>query len=432
MRASLIALALGSFVSAQGISASDAYRVRTMMQSAYESVKRYYYDPAYHGLDWEARHREYQEKIKSAASLNQGVTLIAAFLDGLKDSHTYFTPPSRPYQIDYGYRIAMVGGHAFITRVRPETDAVSKVKPGDQVLGINGFQVTRESLASMQYSFNVLAPQQSVRLTLRDPAGQQREVTVTPKVKTGRQLRDLTGADGGVDFADLVRDEEASDHLLRQRYVEIGDVMIWKMPVFNLSNAEVDRMFGIARKHAALILDMRGNPGGLVDTLRRMVSNVLDRDIVIADRVSRQGKTRVTTRTRGAGNVFTGKLIVLLDSESGSAAEVFSRVVQLEERGRVLGDRSSGAVMEARQYPFAQGDETIVIYGVTVTSADLIMKDGKSLERQGVIPDDVVLPSAADLAEGRDPALSRAAALLGWSLDPVAAGKLFPYEWRKF
>ena len=426
-----ITFAAGVVLSAQGMSSTDSYRVKAMLQNAYETVKRQYYDPKFHGLDWDARYREYQKKVEGARSLNEGVTLIAAFLEGLKDSHTFFQPPARPYQIDYGYRIAMVGPDAYVIRVRPETDAETKVKPGDRVLGVNGNAITRESLASMEYYFNVLSPQQNVRLTLRDPAGQQRDVTIAAKVKPGRQVRDFTGADGGMDIADIIRDEEASDHLLRHRYIEEGDVMIWKMPVFNLENAEVDRIFGLARKKAALIIDMRGNPGGLVDTLRRMVSNAFDRDVQVANRLSRRGKEQISSRTRGT-SAFTGKLIVLVDSESGSAAEVFARVLQLEERGRVLGDRSAGAVMESRQYPAGIESGTVVIWGVSVTSADLIMKDGKSIEHVGVTPDETILPAAADLAAGRDPVLARAAALVGLNLDPVAAGKLFPYEWRKF
>ena len=433
-RAAIVAVllfGLAALPAAQGMSSTDSYRVKAMLQNAYETVKRQYYDPKFHGLDWDARYREYQKKVEGARSLNEGVTLIAAFLEGLKDSHTFFQPPARPYQIDYGYRIAMVGPDAYVIRVRPETDAETKVKPGDRVLGVNGNAITRESLASMEYYFNVLSPQQNVRLTLRDPAGQQRDVTVAAKVKPGRQVRDFTGADGGMDIADIIRDEEASDHLLRHRYIEEGDVMIWKMPVFNLENAEVDRIFGLARKKAALIIDMRGNPGGLVDTLRRMVSNAFDRDIQVANRLSRRGKEQISSRTRGT-SAFTGKLIVLVDSESGSAAEVFARVLQLEERGRVLGDRSAGAVMESRQYPAGIESGTVVIWGVSVTSADLIMKDGKSIEHVGVTPDESILPTAADLAAGRDPVLARAAALVGLNLDPVAAGKLFPYEWRKF
>jgi len=106
-------------------------------------------------------------------------------------------------------------------------------------------------------------------------------------------------------------------------------------------------------------------------------------------------------------------------------------VVQLHARGTVIGDRSSGRVMEARHYDHKLGAETIVPYGVSVTESDLIMGDGKSLEHVGVTPDELDLPTAADMAGGRDPVLAHAADLLGVKLSPEDAGRFFPLEWPR-
>jgi len=123
--------------------------------------------------------------------------------------------------------------------------------------------------------------------------------------------------------------------------------------------------------------------------------------------------------------------VLLVDSQSGSAAEVLARIVQLEKRGVVIGDRSAGGVMVSRFHSHLMGDNTAVFYGASVAEYDLVTSDGKSLEKVGVTPDEALLVTAADLAAQRDPVLARAAEIAGVKLSPEKAGAMFPIIWEK-
>jgi carboxyl-terminal processing protease len=122
---------------------------------------------------------------------------------------------------------------------------------------------------------------------------------------------------------------------------------------------------------------------------------------------------------------FPGKLVVLVDSRSASAAEVFAHVIKMRERGTIVGDRTWGAVMRSIVHSHQIGLDRVVFYGVSVSDAALVMADGARLEGAGVAPHEMVLPAAADLAAGRDPALARALALVGLELSSEEAGRLY-------
>ena len=87
--------------------------------------------------------------------------------------------------------------------------------------------------------------------------------------------------------------------------------------------------------------------------------------------------------------------------------------------------------MESKFFSHKSGVDVVAFWGLSVTDADLIMNDGKSLEKTGVTADETLLPAPADLAAKRDPVLARAAELLGVKLDAQKAGSFFPIEWRK-
>lgn len=417
---------------AQSVSSADRDRGRSMLKTVKEDIKRHYYDSAYSGVDLDARFKAADEKMQQATSLGQVFGIIAQAMVDLNDSHTFFMPPSRITRTEYGWQMQMVGDACYVSAVKPGSDAEAKgLKVGDAIISLDGFGATRDNLWKLQYLYYTLNPKPGVRVVVQSPGGQERQLDLLAKVHQVKQMVDLTLRDGGNDFSNLLREAASESRLNRHRFYEVGDeLLIWKMPAFDLPEQKVDEVMDKVAKRKALILDLRGNGGGAVVTLRRLAGHFFDRDVKIADLKGRKEMKPLIAKTRG-GKIYNGKLVVLVDSRSGSASELFARIVQLEKRGTVIGDRTAGAVMMSRHYGHTLGVDVVSFYGSSITEADLIMSDGKSLERVGVTPDELLLPPAADMAALRDPALSRAAEVVGVKLAPDKAGTLFPIEWRK-
>ncbi len=403
---------------------SDRRLAESMLRDADADVRKHYYDSTFHGMDWPARVQEARKNIASARSMDDAVSEIAALLDSLHDSHTSLLLPPRTQIHDYGFQMEMVGDRCYVVRVRAGGDAEKKgLKPGDEVQAVNGYPVSGKDFRRLVYIVDVLRPQPELRLTLADGGGGQRQLEVMTRFQASTVYRYFLHQ--GINA--LVRDADARSQILRHRYFEKGDdLLVVKIPEFVFSTSEVDALIGKMRAHRGVVLDLRGNPGGYVNTLDRFLGGLFQNDLKILDRVSREG-TKSMSATGRHHDAFTGRFAVLIDSESASASEVLARVVQLERRGFIVGDRSSGTVMEARRYPHEVASDSAVSYAISVTEADLVMTDGKSLEHVGVEPDIVILPSGQDLANNRDPALAKAAGLAGAKLSPEEAGRILPY-----
>jgi C-terminal processing protease CtpA/Prc len=422
----LLSWSSDAFAQDEKLTNFERERARQMLQVIRGDIKKNYYSATFNGLDLDLRFKQAEDKINSAKTMNFALADIAGAVGALNDSHTFFMPPPRPYVHDYGLRIQAIGdSDCFVTAVRPGSDAEKKgIRAGDQVLAVNGYTALRDDMWKIRYVFNILRPQPALRLVLRSPEG------TTQNIETMAFLRNTKRLESFSDFGGLEREAEAEEDLHRPRHVEYGkDAIIWKLPDFRYLTDAADEMLDDIRSHNALVLDLRGNPGGSVDFLSHFLGGMFDHELKIADRIGRKPLKPQMTRSRG-GKTFSGKLIVLVDSDSGSASELFARVVQLEKRGIVVGDRSSGSVMESRIFPERSGMDIVTFYGISITEADLVMTDGKTLEHSGVIPDERLLPTPVDLAANRDPVLAHAAELAGIKMTPEDAGKLFPVLWR--
>lgn len=434
--ATILMLPLSGSLAAQsdGVRDFDRKRAHIILRNIQRELEKHHYDPNFHGIDLEERFRQAEAQLEQAQSLGQLFGFVAAAVLDLNDSHTWFLPPPRTVRVEYGWRVQAFGDACLVTAVKPGSDAEAKgLRPGDRILAVNGYALTREDLRLFQYRYYILQPETSLRLLVQDAGGRQREIGVAGEVETQKRQLDLADPDG-IDFWELVRAAQNAslEHVTSSLDCSECErrILFWRMPSFMGDEQVIQRLFHKVRKHDALILDLRGNAGGRADLLSRFLGYLFDHDVEVARLEGRKPQKPLMAESRG-DQVFGGELVVLVDSESASAAELTARIVQLAGRGTVLGDRTAGAVLLSRTYSLTLGRERRVVpYAIQVSKADVVMPDGNRLEGTGVLPDEIVLPTAEDLAAGRDPVLARAAEKLGMSLDPAQAGELTRYEWE--
>jgi carboxyl-terminal processing protease len=428
-RSLMLACALGACCAA-ALPAQQPERIdpelgRIMLGTIRRNLRSHYYDTAFHHVNIDSVFKSAEARLSSAQTNTQIFAIIATAVFTLDDSHTSFWPPERTAEVRYGWQLGMVGDSCYITAVAAGSDAEHQgVHVGDRVLAVDRYAVNRANYWKMTYVLGRLDPRAAVTLILEPPGGETREVRVASKVIPHKPLVNLTGSDGGLDIFDLIRQSENWDYRHRDEFVTVDSILIWRLPTFIVDDDRIDAGIARARRHRALILDLRGDLGGYESALTRLLGGLFTKHVRIGTVHRRSGADSLMAETHGSP--FLGPLLLLVDSRSASASELVAGTVQQEKRGAVLGDRSMGAVMESRCYGLRAGSVVALLYGLCATSADFILKDGTQLEKRGVIPDEVVLPSGADLAAGRDPVLARALERLGHHTDATEAGRLMP------
>jgi carboxyl-terminal processing protease len=399
-------------------------QAKDILKAVKGAIKEDYFDSTFRGMDIDARFQSAEEKIDSASSIGQAFGIIAQAVIELNDSHTRFYPPSRAATVEYGWRMQMIGDKCFVTAIKPKSDAEAKgLKVGDQIIQIGGFKPTRKEMWKINYYYNAISPRTNLNLKVISPGeSAPRDMIVESKVTTTKARLSLE---------DLIREIDLdTSGGVTHRFAKVGGTTVWKMPSFVIDPIQVDQIMQARLKGSSnLIIDLRNNGGGYVVALERLAGYFVEKDTEIATLKGRKPMKPLMAKTVGK-DVYKGKVIVLVDANSGSASEIFSRFLQLERRAVVIGDRSAGAVMQSRSLPMRLGADSIIPYGMSITNADVIMTDGTSLEHIGVTPHIELVPDGSDLFAGRDPILSAAFKLLDQSVPPQESGSMFPRTWE--
>ena len=388
---------------------NERYRMKAIAKTVSDEIAKNYYDPNLKGLDWKGLLEQAKQKIDNAKSVSEMLTAIYVMVDKLKDSHTKFLPPSTNVRLKYGFEAKAIGDDVRIYKINPKLPAEQAgLKIGDKIVQMNGHAAERFSFDDMLLYYRVLHPLPAWELEVQSGSEQPRKVHLTAKREDKPIVLDI---DRLSDFWDIILEEQSENEEERTYHTAnldggIGYVQVREFPY---DERFLDGLVERVRDSKAMIIDLRGCPGGLVDTLKGFAGHFESTPILLNKAIERKKSEDINTKPKKP--IFTGPLFVLVDSRTGSAGEIFARHFQQTGKAVVVGDPSFGRVMTSRYFSEEYGAERIVYYGIQMSVGRVVLANGEELEGKGVTPDVLCNPTGDDMREKRDVCRDKAIAL---------------------
>jgi carboxyl-terminal processing protease len=393
--------------------------------AAWRIVHDTYYDPTFNGLDWEGVKRELRPRAEAAKTPDEARAVIREMIARLRDSHFVLIAngggsdrPARDASGDPGIDVRYKQGDALIVSVSQDGSArAAGVRPGWTIRAIDG-EPLGPALDKVNAAGPKLAPLEAWRIItdrLRGPIGSEARLSLVDGDGRPRELRISRRAEPGEPvklgtFPTLhVRTAERT--LRAPSGAEVGYLhfSVWLTPV----DAFVARAVDTHRGAAGIVIDLRGNPGGLAAMLMGVAGQFVNERVSLGEMRTREGTLKFFTNPRTvapdgrAVTPFSGRVAILVDELTGSASECFAGGMQSIGRARVFGEPTMGQALPALFDKLPSGDVLVHAY------ADFVTPGNTRLEGRGVIPEVHVPWKADDLLAGHDTALATAAEWAG-------------------
>lgn len=422
-RAPSLAASRAPFDSVAGVASFD---------TAWARINATYYDTGFRGHDWKAerlRYRPLAERASSNAAVRQA---IESLFVKLEDSHFALIPGEVALAMrgdsvvtdtaspgTSGLQFRFVSDRLVVSQVVAGSAAAhAGVRAGWELLAIDGLDVPR-MLAARQHLSNV---RDRRRAALQIP---MRAESMTRGARGTVLHASFRQGDGKAVRVELSRGSWDGDIIkygplppqyfgfAHERYADqqgcVGVIRfnVW-MPTLL---AKLDRSMESLASCRGLVLDLRGNTGGVAALVMGVSGYFVDREVSLGTLAARGTTLQYMVNPRRANRrgervqPFSGNLAILVDGLSASTTELFAEGMRDIGRARVFGDTTAGEALPATMARLPNGD--VLIHAI----ADFHSARGRRLEALGVIPDVLVPLTRRDLAQGRDAALNAA---LGW------------------
>ena len=395
-----------------------------IFETVWRDIRDLYYDPAFHGVNWEQIHEQYLPKARAATDEDDFYAIVRRMTGELHDAHTRFYSPQQWRRIKQhehaglGFTATQIEGKAVITAVENGSDAQrAGIQPGTIVLTVDGKPIAEriaEAAAKREPSSSERADQLFVfRDVFSAPLG--------ASVKLG-----LARADGSTFDATLTAQIYPNVPTVESRLLPSGEAYI-EFDGFNHKTAkEFKAALQKYRSAPGLVVDLRWNGGGELEPVVAIAGYFLNDKTLIAKYSTRSGKPiawlgglvklklDVEAGERGRA-IYSGPVTLLVGPRTASASEIFSGGMQEIGRVKVIGTQTCGCVLGITKPREMKGG------GVLEISESVWMTPkGRKLEGTGIVPDKIVAATIADIQQKRDPALAEAAKALQQS-QPAAS-----------
>jgi len=381
----------------QGTLKSNRELMRAIAQGVHDIIKKNFYDPTIKGIAWDKELQEAQKKIDASNNPGEMLSAIYWMVRKVDDSHTNFLPPPRTLEPRFGFRAQPFGDTVRVYRVKENGPAdKAGLKVGDTIRGIEGVVADRKNYDETQFYYRFIQPVGVMVLDLeRD--GKRQRLEISADIHTRLAMEVI------YDYSkvyDAIREEQTDyteNPFMYGSYDNIGYV---KLRSFIGDTAE--KTLWKVKDSRALIIDLRGNPGGDIEDLQRFDGYLEKAESELFTQITRGKSEKVTAKPK-VPSFSDMPVAVLVDSESASSSEILARHLQLQGRGVVIGDKTAGEVAVAKFFRQNIGSDAAVFYGAQTTVGRAMFPDGKELEKVGVTPDVMCIPTAEDLVAKRDP-----------------------------
>ncbi len=386
-----------------------------------------HFDTNFNGHNWNEVREKYRPRAAAARNSAAFHDVLQEMLDLLNVSHLAIVSSeeaevieagkSEPASIEaadeseagvLGMELRFLGNELLVTRVEPGFPAdVAGVKPGWILKRIGNTKTAdlkqktprkldegRRNFLAWRAASKKLSgsPGSTIALEFADARNRTVKLSLKRAIPPGEPFE--FGA------LPVLHPHLESSKVVTSAGKEVGVIRfnIWMLPTALAFNKAIDEHRG----KSALIIDLRGNIGGMVGMIIGAAGHFTSEPITLGTMVDRVNRLRLPANPRlvdSSGkrvHPFGGPVAILVDEITASASEVFTGGLQENGRVRVFGRTTAGQALPAVYEELINGD---YLYRPV---SDFITPKGVRFEQRGVIPDEPVPLDRAALLAGRD------------------------------